>query len=88
VQDVEIAFLISLTIAALILLVTRLAPGAPGRGTRALLGLVPGLLGAFVVLAVSTDLVPDSLERRALPVVVIAVTVGIVLITITSLLER
>ncbi|OGN88266.1 MAG: hypothetical protein A2X23_04300 [Chloroflexi bacterium GWC2_73_18] len=57
---------------------------APSRSTglQLALGLVPGVLGTFLVLVSRVDLVPDELEAAAIPVLVVLITVGAVMVTI------
>jgi hypothetical protein len=82
---VELAILAAVIIGVLIVIVTRLTPGAPQRRTRALVGLIPGALGALFVLTQNVDLVPDELETQALPLVILAVSGAIAVITIRGL---
>lgn len=86
--NLEIVALLIVVSTVLILVVLHLAPGAARRRTRVLVGLVPGVLGAFVVLAERVDLVPDDIETRALPLVVLAVSGVIAVITILNLARR
>jgi hypothetical protein len=87
VANVGIAALIIGSIAGLIVLVLRVAPGVQGRWMRALIGLVPGLIGAGIIGALNSDLVPDRLETIVLPWVIVAVTIGIIALTIRNLAE-
>jgi xanthine/uracil permease len=73
----------SLLLVAVVLLT--FAPGQRRRRTRILAGLVPGIVGAAVVAALSADVVPDDLETVALPWVIIAVTIGLAALTIRHL---
>jgi hypothetical protein len=82
---VELGILAAVIIGVLILIITRLTPGAPQRRVRALVGLIPGALGALFVLTQNVDLVPDELETRALPLVILAVSGAIAVITIRGL---
>jgi hypothetical protein len=82
VANVELAILAIAVIAALIAIVARLNPGAPRRRSRALVGLIPGILGAFLVLTLNLDLVPDDLESGAIPLIVLAISGAIALITL------
>ncbi len=50
-----------------------------------LAGLVPGVVGAAVVAALSADIVPDDFETTALPWLIIAVTLGLAFVTIRHL---
>lgn len=84
--DVGIATLVACSLAGLIFLVLRLSPGQQRNRTRALIGLVPGVIGAGIVLALEKDLVPDDFETFALPWVIVAVTTGVIAITIRNLL--
>ena len=73
------------SIGGLIALALRLAPGQQRQSTRALIGLVPGLIGALVVAALVEDFVPDQLESFALPWVIVVVTAGLILLTVKNL---
>jgi uncharacterized membrane protein len=88
VANVQLAVLILVTVAALVFGVSRFTPGAPRRRTRALVGLVPGVLGAILVLTTNVDLVPDELEAQLLPIVVLAISGIVAIITIRSLARR
>jgi NhaP-type Na+/H+ or K+/H+ antiporter len=72
--NVELAILTVAVVALLSALVVRLTPGAPRRRTRMLVGLVPGILGAVLVLTLNEDLVPDEVETWALPIIVVAIS--------------
>ena len=80
--------MVILSIAGLIALLLRIAPGQQRPLTRALIGLVPGLVGTLIVGALAMDLVPDELESLALPWVIVAVTGGLILLMIKNLVER
>lgn len=76
-----------LTLAAIsvIALATTVALGVMLLGRRArvgplrlVLGLVPGAIGAFVVLVLEVDLVPDGLDDDFIRLFVVAVTVAAV----------
>lgn len=86
--DVAIASVLILTVGSLTLLLVRVAPGQSRRRTRALVGLVPGLLGALVVASLTTDIVPDTWEDVAVPWVIVLGTAAVVLLTVTNLAER
>lgn len=86
--NLEIVALLVVVSISLVLIVLELSPGVDRRRTRVLVGLVPGALGAFVVLAERIDLVPDDLERQAFPLVILAVSGAIAVITILSLARR
>jgi hypothetical protein len=49
---------------------------------------VPGVLGAILVLTTNVDLVPDELEAQLLPIVVLAISGIVAIITIRSLARR
>jgi hypothetical protein len=74
VANVEVVILAVAVVSLLIAIVLRITPGAPRRRTRILVGLVPGILGAFFVLTQSFDLIPDDFETWVLPIVVLAVS--------------
>lgn len=86
--NVELIILTIAVVAVLSALVVRLTPGAPRRRTRMMVGLIPGVLGAFVVLTLNVDLVPDELETWALPAVVLAVSGLMAGLTIRGLAQR
>ena len=83
--NIGIAVLVSAAIITMLLVLRRIAPGQPRRRTRAVAGLVPGLLGATIVLALTTDFVPDGLETAALPWVIVGVTAGMIVFTAVNL---
>jgi hypothetical protein len=88
VANVEIALVIAASSVLLVWLVLRVSPGTDRRCARALIGLVPGALGAFLVLTTNVDLIPDELESRALPLVIVAISAVVALITIRGLVRR
>jgi undecaprenyl pyrophosphate phosphatase UppP len=88
VANVGIAAVVILSIGALIALLLRIAPGQQRRSTRALIGLVPGLIGTLIVGALAMDFVPDQLESFALPWVIVVVTGGLILLMVKNLLDR
>ena len=85
--NVAIAALIVLSIGGVVLVVLQIAPGLPRRRMRALIGLVPGVVGAFVVAALMADIVPDGFESIALPWVIVAGSIGIVILIVLYLRE-
>jgi uncharacterized membrane protein YeaQ/YmgE (transglycosylase-associated protein family) len=88
VTNVGIAALVIVSIGGLIALVMRFAPGQQRQSTRALIGLVPGLIGTLIVAAMVEDFVPDQLETFALPWIIVLVTGGLILLTAQNLLDR
>jgi hypothetical protein len=88
VANVGIASVVLVSMAALLALVLRVSPGQYDGRTRALVGLVPGLIGASVVAALTIDFVPDWFEALAMPWVVAAVTIGMILLIIRNLAEH
>ncbi len=86
--NVGIAALAVGSLTFVVVLFLRLAPGQQRRRTRILVGLIPGLVGAAVVGALTTDLVPDRFETVALPWVVVAVSIGMVALTVRNLAAR
>jgi hypothetical protein len=88
VANVGIAALVVLSLGAVVLVVVRMAPGLPRRRMRALIGLVPGVVGAFIVAALMTDIVPDGLESIALPWVIVAGSIAIVVLIVMNLREH
>jgi undecaprenyl pyrophosphate phosphatase UppP len=88
VANVGIAAVVILSIGGLIALLLRIAPGQHRQSTRALIGLVPGLVGTLIVGALAMDFVPDQLETVALPWVIVVVTGGLILLMVKNLLER
>lgn len=87
VANVGIVALVIGSIAGLVVLVLRVAPGVQRRWMRALIGLVPGVIGALIVGALNRDLVPDRLETVVLPWVIVAVTIGVIALMIRNLAE-
>ncbi len=88
VRNIEIASLLVGLLIALTVLLIRVVPGQPRRRTRAVIGLVPGVVGAFLVGALVTDFVPDTFERLAAPWVILAVTAGVVALAVTNLIRQ
>lgn len=82
------AVVVIASLVGLIAIVLRVAPGQQRQQTRALLGLLPGLIGALIVVALATDAVPDSFEAFALPWLIIAVTIALILLTVRSLTDH
>jgi hypothetical protein len=85
VANVGIAAVVVGSLLVAVLLLVKLAPGQRRRRTRILAGLVPGVVGAAVVAALSADIVPDDFETTALPWLIIAVTLGLAFVTIRHL---
>lgn len=83
VQRIELFALAGIVLSGLAVVAARRFH-APSRSTRLqlALGLVPGVLGTFLVLVSRVDLVPDELEAAAIPVLVVLITVGAVMVTI------
>lgn len=73
----------ALLFAAIVLLT--FAPGQRRRRTRILAGLVPGIVGAAVVAALSADIVPDDFETTAAPWVIVGISVGLAVLTLRHL---
>lgn len=71
-----------------VVVLERLDPGQPRPWTRALIGLAPGIVGAFLIGTLSTDLVPDAFETTITPWVVVLATIGVVGLTVMSLARR
>lgn len=86
--NIGIAALVVLSLGAVVLVVIQLAPGLPRRRMRALIGLVPGVVGAFIVAALMTDIVPDGLESMALPWVIVAGSIAVVVLIVMNLREH
>ena len=86
--NVEIASLLVLLLVVLTVALVRVVPGQPSRRTRAAIGLVPGVVGALVVGALVTDIVPDAWERVVSPWVILAVTAGVVVLAVTNLVRQ
>ncbi|HET9457946.1 MAG TPA: hypothetical protein VFO78_11425 [Candidatus Limnocylindrales bacterium] len=86
--NVAIAALVVVSLGAVILVVLQMAPGLPRRRMRALIGLVPGVVGAFVVAALMADIVPDGFESIALPWVIVAGSIAIVVLIVMNLREH
>jgi hypothetical protein len=85
VANVAIAGVVLFSIATLATVLLQFAPGQPDRRLRAGIGLILGVIGALVVGALVTDLVPDAFEAVAFPWVIAGSTVGIVALTIINL---
>jgi hypothetical protein len=83
--NVGIASLVVLSIGLMIAVVLRVAPGQDQRRTRALVGLVPGIIGAGVVAALTTDIIPDAFESFLLPWVIVGVTIVLIVVTVRNL---
>ena len=66
----------------------RVDPGQPRPWTRALIGLAPGIIGAFLIGTLSTDLVPDAFETTITPWLVVLASIGVVGLTVMSLARR
>jgi hypothetical protein len=81
VAEVNIAIIITIVVATLVVLIARRSSGHPVPAARATVGIVAGVIGAFVILTNITDLVPDSLETAAGPIGVVALTAGLLLFT-------
>jgi hypothetical protein len=80
--------MVGLGLAAFATLLHVVDPGQPRRWTRALIGLAPGLAGAFLVGTLATDLVPDDFEQMITPWVVVLATCGVIGLTVTNLPRR
>jgi di/tricarboxylate transporter len=85
-QEVELGLIVTSTLAILVVLALRTRTHLNDRPLviGAILGIVPGILGALIVLVPRTDLIPDSAEPFlwlliglvATAIVLIAVSVG------------
>lgn len=75
-QGLELSVVVVATLGVLAFALVRYARDHRPLGplVRSALGLTLGLLGAFVVLSLNIDLVPDRAEDVLMPVLVIAVT--------------
>jgi hypothetical protein len=82
------AIVFTVGLAGFAVLLNHVDPGQPRPWTRAIIGLAPGLIGAFVIGTLATDLVPDALEQTITPWVVVLATVGVVGLTVTNLARR
>jgi hypothetical protein len=86
-QEVELGLIVASSLAILVVLAIRAGAhrSDPPLVIGAILGVVPGILGAVIVLVPRTDLIPDSAEPFlwalvgvvATVVVVVAVSVGL-----------
>ena len=56
--------------------------------TRLLIGIVPGVIGASVIAALSEDLVPDAFEPTIFPLLVIVVSFAIAALAVRNLVVR
>jgi len=83
VQGLEVLLIIAAAFVAIGAIALRYGVGTRNRtALGAMLGIVPGVLGAFVALFPRTDLVPDSAEPAIWIVIATAVT-GIILAAAT-----
>jgi hypothetical protein len=82
------ALVASVALLAFLMLLDRIDRGQSRPSTRALIGLAPGVVGAFIVGTLATDLVPDTVEQTATPWIVVIVTAGVVGLTIMKLARR
>lgn len=64
VQQVELALIVAATFAVLVIVVVRARAHLTTRplAVGAMLGIVPGIVGAVIVLVPRTDLIPDQVE--------------------------
>ena len=81
VAEVNIAIIVALLIGGLVLLIGRRSADNPVPAARATVGIVAGMVGAFVILTNITDLIPDSLETAVGPIAVATLTLGVLLLT-------
>jgi hypothetical protein len=83
-QEVELALIVASILALVIIWILRSRASLTDRpvATGALIGIVPGILGAIIVLVPRTDLIPDSAEPF-LWIVIGLIASGIVLIALT-----
>lgn len=77
-----------LGLTAFAILLNHVTPGQPRPWTRAIIGLAPGVAGAFLVGMLATDLVPDGFEQTVTPWVVVLATVGVAGLTALGLARR
>lgn len=78
--EINIAIIITIVVAALVVLIARRSAGHPVPAARATVGIVAGVIGAFVILTNITDLVPDGVETAVGPIGVGALTAGLLLL--------
>ena len=83
--EVEIAIIVGLIVAALVAAIVRRYPDRPVPAARATVGVVAGAIGALVILTNITDLIPDSFEAAIGPAGVIALTAGLLVLTVRKL---
>jgi hypothetical protein len=83
-QEVELGLIVASILALVIIWILRSRPNLTGRpvATGALIGIVPGILGAIIVLVPRTDLIPDSAEPF-LWILIGLIASGIALIALT-----
>jgi di/tricarboxylate transporter len=83
-QEVELGLIVASTLAILVVLALRTRAHLRDRPIviGAILGIVPGILGAVIVLVPRTDLIPDSAEPF-LWLLVGLVATGIVLVAVS-----
>jgi hypothetical protein len=82
------ALVASVAMLVFAMLLDRIDRGQSRASTRVLMGLAPGIMGAFIVGTVATDLVPDSVEQTATPWVVVIATAGVIGLAIMNLARR
>ena len=79
--QVNVAILVAVIVLALVVLVGRRRAGQPVPAVRATVGIVAGVIGAFVILTNITDLIPDAFETALGPIGVASLTAGLLLLT-------
>ncbi len=79
-----VAFVLGAVVVAAIALLN-LAPGQRRRRTRIIAGLAPGIIGAGLVATLYADVIPDDFETTALPWLIVAITVGLAILTFRNL---
>ncbi len=82
---IEISIVVALVVGGLILAIVRRDPDHPVPAARATVGIVAGAVGSLVILTSVTDLIPDSLEAAVIPAGVVAVTAGLLFVTVRHL---
>jgi hypothetical protein len=85
VAGIEIGIIIVLAVGALVLAIVRRNPDHPVPAARAAVGIVAGAIGALLILTNITDLIPDSFEAAVGPIGAIALTAGLLLLTVRKL---
>jgi hypothetical protein len=86
--SIWIAIVLAVGLAGFAILLNHVDPGQPRPWMRAMVGVAPGVAGAFIVGTLATDLVPDGLEQSVTPLVIVLATAAIIGLTVLNLSRR